>query len=95
MKKNRNNTLYFPAVSIIAAVILLFGIIAVSTYRNLKRYEKNLLEYTNRQGLTVLQALEAGSRSGLMMHMWGQDYLGSLDSGTVAKRGRRLHLPFR
>ncbi|MGB5985805.1 MAG: PAS domain S-box protein, partial [Desulfobacterales bacterium] len=70
--------LYLPAISIILVVILLLGIIGVSTYRNWHRERQMTLSYIHGRGVTLIRALEAGARSGMMMHLWREDSIGSL-----------------
>jgi len=78
MKILLQNRLYLPAITIIAVVLLLLLLIGISTYRNLDHAKKTALKFTHRQGLTILRALEAGARAGMMMPMWGEDSIGSL-----------------
>ncbi len=70
--------LYKPAFSIIAAVLIMLAVIAVSTYRNLQREEQKALSFIHRLGLTILKSIETGARSGMMMHMWKQDDIANL-----------------
>jgi two-component system sensor histidine kinase HydH len=78
MKILLQKRMYLPAITIIAVVLLLLLLIGISTYRNLDHEEKTALKFTHRQGLTILHALEAGARTGMMMPMWGKDSIGSL-----------------
>lgn len=70
--------LYLPAISIIVVVVLLLGIIGVSTYRNWHRERQMTLSYIHGRGITLIRDLEAGARSGMMMHLWSEDSIGSL-----------------
>jgi two-component system sensor histidine kinase HydH len=70
--------LYLPAVSILTVVLLLLILIGISTYRNIDREEQTTLKFVHQQGLTMIKALEAGSRTGMMMPMWREDSIGSL-----------------
>ncbi|MCK4983901.1 MAG: hypothetical protein KAS40_00185, partial [Desulfobacterales bacterium] len=70
--------LYLPAFSIIAVVSLLLVIIGISTYRNLNREKQRALSFVHRQGLTLLHALEAGTRSEMIMLVWQKDMVSSL-----------------
>jgi two-component system sensor histidine kinase HydH len=70
--------MYLPAISILAGVGLLLALLGVSTYRNLDRQRAAALESLNRQGTALLQALEAGARTGMMMPMWSEDAVGNL-----------------
>jgi two-component system sensor histidine kinase HydH len=70
--------LYFPAVSIVAVVLFLLVLIAISTYRNLNHQKKTALNFVHHQGLVLLSALEAGARTGMMMPMWSEDSAGIL-----------------
>ena len=70
--------LYLPALSIVAVVILLLGLISISTYRNLDREKTMALHFLYRQGMTVLLSIEAGARAWMMLPMWQDDSIGSL-----------------
>ena len=70
--------LYFSAYSIVAVVVLLLVLISVSTYRNLDREERLAQSLLRRQGLTLMRMLEAGARSGMLMHRWQEDSVASL-----------------
>ena len=70
--------LYLPAISILTVVLLLLILIGISTYRNMDREEQTTLKFVHHQGLTIIRALEAGARAGMMMPMWGEDSIGSL-----------------
>lgn len=70
--------LYLPALSIVAVVILLLGLISISTYRNLDREKNMALHFLYRQGMTVLLSIEAGARAWMMLPMWQDDSIGSL-----------------
>lgn len=65
--------LYAPALSILAVVLILLVLISISTYRNLDRQKKVTMKYVHRQGLAILDAVEAGTRAGMAMHMWRED----------------------
>jgi two-component system sensor histidine kinase HydH len=70
--------LYLPAVSIVAVVLFLLVLIAISTYRNLDHQKKTALNFVHHQGMALLSALEAGARTGMMMPMWSEDSAGIL-----------------
>ena len=70
--------LYVPALSILAIVVILLVLISISTYRNLDRQESMAMEFLHRQGLAILDAVEAGARAGLAMHMWQEDSIENL-----------------
>ncbi len=73
MKSHANTgTLYKPALTIIAMVLVLLAVIVVSTYRNLQREENNALTSVHRLGRVILKSIETGARSGMMMHGMGQ-----------------------
>jgi two-component system sensor histidine kinase HydH len=65
--------LYLPALSIIGTVLLMLVIISISTYRNIKRQQETALLFLNIQGKGLLNSLEAGIRSDMMMPMWEVD----------------------
>lgn len=70
--------LYVPALSILAIVIILLVLISISTYRNLDRQASVAIDFLHRQGVAILDALEAGARAGMAMHMWRKDSIKSL-----------------
>ena len=78
MKFFYKKKLYFPALSIVAAVVSLLLVIGISTYRNVDREKNAQLNFVHRQGLVLLRAIEAGARSGMVMPMWGEDSLARL-----------------
>ena len=64
MKKGKSyRSLYLPAWSIVAAVLTLLLIIAVSTYRNMSRETGRMEESLVREGLVIIRAIEAGVRA--------------------------------
>ena len=70
--------LYLTALSILFVVLLLLVFISVSTYRNLNRESNAAMQTVQRQALTLIDALEAGARAGMMMQMAGRDAIGNL-----------------
>ncbi len=70
--------MYLPALSIVAAVLLFLVLIGISTYRNLDREKRTALDFVHRQGLALLRSLEAGTRAGMFMPMWGENAIRSL-----------------
>jgi len=74
----RHERLYLPAVTIIAVVLLLILLVAVSTYRTLDHQRKTALTFLHSQGVTLLHALEAGALTGLLMPMWSEDSVRTL-----------------
>ena len=70
--------LYVPALSILAIVIILLVLISISTYRNLDRQASVAIDFLHRQGISILDAVEAGARAGIAMHMWQDDSIKSL-----------------
>lgn len=70
--------LYVPALSILAIVIILLVLISISTYRNLDRQASVAIDFLHRQGVAILDAVEAGARAGMAMHMWREDSIKSL-----------------
>jgi len=75
-----NKKLYFPAFTLIAVVLLLILMIAISTYRNLSHQRRTSLAFLNSQGVTLLHSLEAAAKTGLLMPMWGDDAVKALIS---------------
>ncbi len=78
MKILRTKRLFLPALTIIGVVIILLVIISISTYRNLNREQESALRFLHSQGVSILRALEAGARTGMMMPMWDEDTIGQL-----------------
>jgi two-component system sensor histidine kinase HydH len=70
--------LYLTAHSILLVVLLLLVLISVSTYRNLNHDRSAAMQTVGRQALTLINALEAGARAGMIMQTAGKDALGSL-----------------
>ena len=70
--------LYLTALTILFVVLLLLVFISVSTYRNLNRERNAAMQTVHRQALTLIDALEAGARAGMMMQMAGRDAIGNL-----------------
>ena len=64
MKKGKSyRSLYLPAWSIVAAVLTLLLVIAVSTYRNMSRETGRMEESVIREALVIIRAIEAGVRA--------------------------------
>ncbi|MHB8910564.1 MAG: ATP-binding protein [Syntrophales bacterium] len=64
MKKGKSyRSLYLPAWSIVAAVLTLLLVIAVSTYRNMSRETGRMEESLIREALVIIRAIEAGVRA--------------------------------
>lgn len=61
-KEKRFKILYFPALTIVATVVTLLVIIAISTYKNLTRERERTEEFLLREGLALARAIEAGVR---------------------------------
>lgn len=78
MRVLRLKRLYFPALSILAVVVIMLLLIGISTYRNLNRGEKTALKFLRQQGVAILHALEAGARAEMMMPMWEEDSIAQL-----------------
>jgi two-component system sensor histidine kinase HydH len=70
--------LYLTALAILFIVMLLLVFISVSTYRNLNRERNAAMQTVRRQALTLINALAAGARAGMMMQMAGKDAIGNL-----------------
>ena len=64
MKKGKSyRSLYFPAWTIVAAVLTLLLVIAISTYRNMSRERGRMEESLLREGQVIIRAIEAGVRA--------------------------------
>jgi two-component system sensor histidine kinase HydH len=64
-KGKRYKTLYLPALIIVATVLTLLIVIAVSTYRNISRERGRVEESLLREGLVIIRAIEAVVRAEL------------------------------
>jgi len=73
MRIFQQKKMYLSAFSIVAVILFLLGLISISTYRNLNREKHQAMTFLHRQGLTLLSAIEAGARTGMMMHMRQED----------------------
>jgi len=64
MKKGKSyKSLYLPAWTIVAAVLTLLLVIAVSTYRNMSRERGRMEDSLIREGLVIIRAIEASVRA--------------------------------
>ena len=64
MKKGKKiKSLYLPAWTIVAAVVILLVVIAISTYRNMSRETGRMEDSLLRDGLVIIRAIEAGVRA--------------------------------
>ena len=64
MQKGKSyKSLYLPAWTIVAAVVILLGVIAISTYRNMTRETGRMEDSLLREGLVIIRAIEAGVRA--------------------------------
>jgi two-component system sensor histidine kinase HydH len=64
IKKGKSyRSLYFPAWTIVAAVLTLLLVIAISTYRNMSRERGRMEESLLREGQVIIRAIEAGVRA--------------------------------
>lgn len=62
---------YFPVVAIVAAVATLILLLVIYTSRNLSLARQRLEDSLLQEGLTLIRAIEAGSRTGMRMHWRG------------------------
>jgi hypothetical protein len=60
--------LYLPACLILGVVLILRVFISISTYQMFHRQRHDAQDTVRRQGLALLQALESGVHSGLLIH---------------------------
>ncbi|KJS33114.1 MAG: hypothetical protein VR64_04260 [Desulfatitalea sp. BRH_c12] len=73
-----NERLYLPALVIMAIVLILLVFISVSTLRNLNRHKQQTIQQVHRQGLGLVQGLEAIYRAGPAMVWWHSDSMNYL-----------------
>jgi len=78
MRIRQTEKLYFPALSIVAVVLLMLVLISISTYRNLDRDKTKALDSVHRHAQTLIQALEAGARAGMKFKNQRYDPIGGL-----------------
>lgn len=78
MKVARHKKLYFPALIILATVFVMLILIGISTVQNFNRQKRTTQDMAHHQGIALLQALEAGALSAMVMHREGADALGFL-----------------
>lgn len=78
MRILQRRKLYLPALSIVAVVVLLLVFIGISTYRNLDINRENAMTFVRRQGLAMLQVMEAGARASMLSPRWEADAVGRL-----------------
>jgi two-component system sensor histidine kinase HydH len=64
IKGKRYKSLYLPALTIVATVVTLLIVIAVSTYRNISRERERIEDSLRREGLVIIRAIEAGVGAG-------------------------------
>jgi two-component system sensor histidine kinase HydH len=73
------SALYVPAITLIALVMTLLILIAISTYRNLHRERVRAEEHLVEEGSIIIRSLEAGARTSMMdMMMWGEPQIQTL-----------------
>ena len=68
----------YPIVGLIAATFVLIVIVGFLTFLNFERETRLLKDHLLRQGLTLIRAIEAGARSGMMEMMWGDRQIETL-----------------
>lgn len=69
---------YLPVLSIVLVAGILLVIVVLFTLRNINAQNERMEELTNRQGLSVIRTLEAGTRTGYMEGGWGIEDLQTL-----------------
>lgn len=74
---HRSNKFSLPALGLILAAIILTMTLGVATWRNLDREERLMETFLREEGLTLIRAFEAGSRTAMMMD-WGDNSLTTL-----------------
>jgi two-component system sensor histidine kinase HydH len=60
-----------PALAIILASVILAGVLGIVTWRNMHREERLMSTFLRDEGLTLIHAFEAASRTAMMMNMPG------------------------
>ncbi len=85
MKRFKAKTMYLPALSILMVVFVMLILISISTYRNLDRDKQKAMASLSREGRSILNAIEAGARTGLSYGM-KKGVLSALINETVKHR---------
>ncbi len=73
----------YPILGLLVATFILLVVVGFLTYLNYNREENLLKDHLKRQGLTLIRALEAGARTGMMGMHWGNSQLETLFSETA------------
>lgn len=68
---HRSNRISLPALGLILAAIILTMTLGIATWRNLDREERLMETFLQEEGLTLIRAFEAGSRTAMMMNWEG------------------------
>lgn len=98
MKESMNNKLNLPItpmpfkpsrtlLTIIAITVLLAMVTAFSTYNNIQRGQERMEEFLFQKGETVINAIEAGSRTSMMHHMGNSSSLHTLINESIKENG--------
>ncbi len=83
MTKPKSIKISFPIYALIAASFTLLLILSFLTYLNFNREKELLKHHLFRQGVTIIRALEAGARTGMMEMMWGENQVQTLFTETA------------
>ena len=76
-------SLSIPVIAFIVASSLLFIILGIVTIQNFNREKELLKHHLFRQGVTIIRALEAGARTGMMEMRWGENQVQTLFAETA------------
>lgn len=69
--------------TIVAASIVLFSVLTAITFRNLNREQQLMKHFLLQEGLTLIRAFEAGTRTSMMLGWQGEDNLVALVQETA------------
>lgn len=69
---------YVSILGIVAAVIVLMGLLGYYAYANHRREQDLMVDFLTREGRAFIRAIEAGTRSGMMGSMWQGDQVQKL-----------------
>lgn len=78
-----NQRINYPIIGLLASTLLLLVVVGFLTYLNYNRETQLLKDHLKRQGLTLIRALEAGARTGMMEMMWGENQIQTLFAETA------------
>jgi two-component system sensor histidine kinase HydH len=86
-RKGPGVRLPLPLITILASVLTLLVLLAISTYRNVERERSRTEEFLRQQGAILIMGLEAGARTGMMRMAWQEEVLQALVEEVASSAG--------